>query len=61
MLAIKTNQTELVFILDKSVSMSGLENDTIGCYNSMLKKQQEQAYEVPVINVMLVLDIFEGI
>lgn len=34
----KTNCTELVFILDRSGSMSGLEADTIGGYNSMLKK-----------------------
>lgn len=33
--------TELVFILDKSGSMSGLETDTIGGYNSMLEKQKE--------------------
>ena len=33
--------TELVFILDKSGSMGGLENDTIGGYNSTLKKQRE--------------------
>jgi uncharacterized protein YegL len=32
--------TELVFILDKSGSMAGLEADTIGGYNSMLAKQQ---------------------
>lgn len=31
---------ELVFILDKSGSMGGLETDTIGGYNTMLKKQQ---------------------
>ena len=36
----KKGLTELVFILDKSGSMSGLESDTIGGYNSMLKKQQ---------------------
>lgn len=36
----KQNLTELVFILDKSGSMSGLERDTIGGFNSMLKKQQ---------------------
>ena len=35
-----SNVTELVFILDKSGSMSGLESDTIGGFNSMLKKQQ---------------------
>lgn len=32
--------TELVFILDKSGSMGGLETDTIGGYNAMLAKQQ---------------------
>lgn len=37
----KKNLTELVFILDKSGSMHGLENDTIGGFNSMLEKQKE--------------------
>lgn len=37
----KTNITEMVFILDKSGSMSGLENDTIGGFNAMLNKQKE--------------------
>lgn len=36
----KSNFTEIVFILDRSGSMSGLESDTIGGYNSMLKKQK---------------------
>lgn len=36
----KKNLTELVFILDKSGSMSGLEKDTIGGYNSMLEQQR---------------------
>ncbi len=36
----KKNLTELVFILDKSGSMSGLEKDTIGGYNAMLQKQK---------------------
>jgi len=36
----KKGLTELVFVLDRSGSMSGLETDTIGGYNSMLKKQQ---------------------
>ncbi len=35
------NLTELVFIVDKSGSMAGLQEDTIGGYNSMLKKQKE--------------------
>ena len=37
----KKGLTELVFILDKSGSMAGLEKDTIGGYNSMLAKQKE--------------------
>lgn len=36
----KNNITEIVFILDKSGSMSGLEKDTVGGFNSMLKKQR---------------------
>ena len=35
----KKNLTELVFILDRSGSMAGLERDTIGGFNSMLEKQ----------------------
>ena len=34
----KENLTELVFILDRSGSMGGLESDTIGGYNAMLSK-----------------------
>jgi len=36
------NLTEMVFILDRSGSMAGLESDTIGGFNSMLKKQQSE-------------------
>ena len=36
----KNNITELVFILDRSGSMSGLENDTIGGFNAMIEKQR---------------------
>ena len=36
----KNNITELVFILDRSGSMSGLEGDTIGGFNSMIEKQK---------------------
>lgn len=35
----KKDLTELIFILDRSGSMGGLESDTIGGYNAMLKKQ----------------------
>ena len=48
----KKNLTELVMILDRSGSMSGLESDTIGGYNSMLKKQQETEGEVLVSTVL---------
>ena len=34
--------TELVFILDRSGSMSGMEKDTIGGFNSMIEKQKKQ-------------------
>lgn len=36
------NTTELVFILDRSGSMAGLEADTIGGFNSMIEKQKKQ-------------------
>ena len=36
------NITEVVFILDRSGSMGGLEADTIGGYNSMLARQKEE-------------------
>ena len=48
----KKSLTELVFILDKSGSMSGLESDTIGGYNAMLKKQQEEPGEAIVTTVL---------
>ena len=44
--------TEIVFILDKSGSMSGLEDDTIGGYNAMLKKQQKEVGEAIVTTVL---------
>ena len=37
----KKNLTEIVFILDRSGSMSGLEADTIGGFNSMIEKQRK--------------------
>ena len=36
------NLTELIFILDRSGSMIGLEADTIGGYNSLMKKQKNE-------------------
>ena len=48
----KKNTTELVFILDKSGSMSGLEADTIGGYNAMLAKQKNEEGEAAVTTVL---------
>ncbi|MEH6958101.1 vWA domain-containing protein, partial [Neobacillus drentensis] len=48
----KRNLTELVFILDKSGSMAGLEADTIGGYNAMLKKQQKAEGEAVVTTAL---------
>ena len=48
----KKNLTELVMILDRSGSMSGLESDTIGGYNAMLQKQREAEREVLVTTVL---------
>ena len=48
----KKNLTELVFILDRSGSMSGLESDTIGGYNSMIRKQTEEPGEALVSTVL---------
>ena len=44
--------TELVFILDRSGSMSGLEKDTIGGFNSMLEKQRKESGEAVVSTVL---------
>ena len=44
--------TELVFILDRSGSMSGLESDTIGGFNSMIEKQKKQGGECYVSTVL---------
>lgn len=45
-------RTELVFLLDRSGSMQGLEGDTIGGYNAMLAKQKETEGEVSVTTVL---------
>lgn len=44
--------TELVFILDKSGSMSGLEADTIGGFNSMIEKQKRESGKAYVSTVL---------
>lgn len=48
----KKGLTELVFILDKSGSMSGLEKDTIGGYNAMLKEQKSVIGECHITTVL---------
>ncbi len=48
----KNNITELVFILDRSGSMSGLEGDTIGGFNSLIKKQRSQDGECYVSTIL---------
>ncbi len=48
----KKGLTELVFILDRSGSMSGLEADTIGGFNSMIEKQKEADGEAYVSTVL---------
>ena len=45
-------KTELVFILDKSGSMSGLEKDTIGGFNSLIEKQMKEEGEAVVTTVL---------
>ena len=46
------NLTEMVFILDRSGSMSGLEADTIGGYNSLLEKQRNEVGDATVTTVL---------
>lgn len=48
----KENLVELVFILDKSGSMSGLEKDTIGGFNSLIEKQKLESGEAIVSLVL---------
>ena len=49
---IKNNITELVFILDRSGSMSGLESDTIGGFNAMIRKQRKEEGKAYVSTVL---------
>ena len=44
--------TELVFILDRSGSLSGLEKDTIGGFNSMLEKQRREPGDAVISTVL---------
>lgn len=48
----KKNLTELIFILDRSGSMAGLEQDTIGGFNAMLQKQRGEPGEAVISTVL---------
>ncbi len=48
----KKGLTEIVFILDRSGSMAGLEKDTIGGYNSMLERQKKEEGEAIISTVL---------
>ncbi len=48
----KKNLTELVFILDKSGSMAGMESDTVGGFNAMIEKQKKLEGSVLVSTVL---------
>ena len=48
----KKNLTEIVFILDRSGSMAGLEDDTIGGFNAMIEKQKRDPGEAYVSTVL---------
>ena len=52
--------TEIVFILDRSGSMSGLEADTIGGYNSLIRKQKREEGEA-IVSTVLFDDVCEVI
>ena len=48
----KKGLTEIVFILDRSGSMAGLEQDTIGGYNSMIEKQKNEEGEALISTIL---------
>lgn len=52
----KKNLTELVFILDRSGSMAGLEDDTVGGFNSMVEKQRKLEGDALISTVL-----FDGV
>lgn len=54
------NLTELVFIIDKSGSMSGLENDTIGGFNSLIEKQKKETGKA-IVSTILFSDVIDVI
>ena len=51
MIDVKTAFNEIVFVLDRSGSMSGLEKDTIGGYNSFLNQQKQSGTKAIISTV----------
>ena len=49
----ENNDTELVFIIDRSGSMAGFESDTVGGFNSMLKKQKDEGEGLVYVTTVL--------
>ena len=52
MMTLTNNRTEIIFLLDRSGSMSGLEKDTIGGFNAFIEKQCELDGEVSLTTVL---------
>ena len=48
----KKNLSEIVFLLDRSGSMSGLEKDTIGGFNAMIEKQKIEEGEALISTIL---------
>ncbi|MBR4427777.1 MAG: VWA domain-containing protein [Clostridia bacterium] len=48
----RKNLTEMVFILDKSGSMAGMEKDTVGGFNAMIEKQRREEGDALVSTVL---------
>ena len=48
----RKNLTEIVFILDRSGSMAGLESDTVGGFNAMIEKQKRESGEALISTVL---------
>ncbi len=55
------NLTEMVFILDKSGSMAGLEADTIGGFNSMIERQKHEEGEALASTVLFSKGTYSGL
>ena len=57
----KTKELDIVFVLDKSGSMSGSEKDTIGGYNSFLEKERKNNPKSKVTTVLFDTCTFKDI